>query len=69
MDERRLSRTNILAKEYIVSALLLLVSQKPLSKITVSELCQKAGVSRMTFYKVKQSTTSIKRAKAKGECY
>ena len=51
MENRRVSSSNIFAKECIVSALLQLIEKKPLSTITISELCQKAGVSRMTFYR------------------
>ncbi|MGN0311633.1 MAG: TetR/AcrR family transcriptional regulator [Lachnospiraceae bacterium] len=48
---KRSSPANLLAKECIVSALLKLIYIKPLSSITISELCEKAGVSRMTFYR------------------
>lgn len=51
MENRRVSSSNIFAKECIVSALLQLIEKKPLSTITISELCEKAGVSRMTFYR------------------
>lgn len=51
MAEKRVSYTNILSKECIVSAILQLIKEKPLSSISVSELCNKAGVSRMTFYR------------------
>lgn len=38
------------AKKLLHQALLLLLQKKPLEKITVSELCKKAGVNRTTFY-------------------
>ena len=43
--------SNFLARECIATALIQLASQKPFSAITVSELTQRAGVSRMTFYR------------------
>ena len=49
MAKKRISYTNILSKECIVSAILQLTKNKPLSSISVSKLCNKAGVSRMTF--------------------
>ena len=59
MGEKRISTTNIFAKECIVSALLQLTDLKPLSSVTISELCQKAGVSRMTFYRNYASVEDI----------
>lgn len=59
MDTKRISQSNILAKECIVSALLQLIYRKPLSAITISELCQKAGVSRMTFYRNYESKEEV----------
>jgi len=55
----RKSATNILAKECIVSAILILTKDKPLSSVTVTELCEKAGVSRMTFYRNYDSIEDI----------
>ena len=37
--------------ESITDALLILMKEKPLSEINVSELCNKAGVSRVSFYR------------------
>lgn len=51
MKKTKRNASNIMAKEYIVSALLQLIREKPLSAITISELTAKAGVSRMTFYR------------------
>lgn len=59
MANKRISYTNILSKEYIVSAVLQLIRVKPLSSISVSELCKKAGVSRMTFYRNYDSIEDI----------
>lgn len=51
MKATRKSQSNLIARECIVTALLKLTYEKPLSAITVSELTQKAGVSRVTFYR------------------
>ena len=45
------STSNQLARECIVTALIHLSNQKPFSSITISELTEKAGVSRMTYYR------------------
>lgn len=37
--------------EYITTALLQLMKKKPFPQISVKELCEKAGVSRMSFYR------------------
>lgn len=59
MVKKRVSSTNILAKESIVSAMLQLIKEKPLSSINISELCKKAEVSRMTFYRNYDSKEDI----------
>jgi AcrR family transcriptional regulator len=41
---------NRIVKESLREALLFLLSRKEYDKITITELCQKAGVSRMAFY-------------------
>jgi len=45
MDENQTSKT------WIVQALFLLLREKPLAKITVTEITKKAGVARLTFYR------------------
>lgn len=45
------NQANKLAQECIVTALIQLAEQKPFSTITVSELTERAGVSRMTYYR------------------
>ena len=42
---------NAIVKEYITRALLLLMEKKPYSEITISELTEKAGVCRNSFYR------------------
>lgn len=59
MESKRISQSNLLSKECIVSALLQLIKTKPLTAINISELCQKAGVSRMTFYRNYDSCEDI----------
>lgn len=59
MREKRVSQSNVLVKECIVTALLKLIYTKPLSAITISELCEKAGVSRMSFYRNYESKEEI----------
>jgi len=59
MKNKKASQSNIFAKECIVSALLLIIEEKPLSSISISELCSRAGVSRMTFYRNYESKEDI----------
>lgn len=59
MNQKRVSSSNILAKECIVSALIMLTREKPLTSISICELCTKAGVSRMTFYRNYESKEDI----------
>lgn len=42
--------TALNSREWLVSALLTLMETKPYSKITVKDICQKADLSRQTFY-------------------
>jgi AcrR family transcriptional regulator len=44
---RQVERT----KSWIFDALMLLMDEKPYEKITVSDIAQKAGVARPTFYR------------------
>ena len=53
------NQANVLAKECMVSALMQLLEDKPLSAISVTELTEKAGVSRMTYYRNYQSKEEI----------
>jgi len=40
-----------LVSGYITDALLILISKKPFEDISITELCAKAGVTRMSFYR------------------
>lgn len=51
MDEKKENQANRLVKKSMLSALLKLVKEKPLSTITISELTKAADVSRMSFYR------------------
>ncbi|HIR93275.1 MAG TPA: TetR/AcrR family transcriptional regulator [Candidatus Egerieimonas intestinavium] len=59
METKRKSQANLLARECIVKALLQLAQTKPLSSITISELTERAGVSRMTFYRNYRSKEDV----------
>lgn len=45
------SKNNALIKEYIFTALTVLMEQKDFHDITITEITQKAGVSRMSYYR------------------
>lgn len=45
------NRQNQAARKNIVTAMMQLIRQKPISTITIQELTELAGVSRMTFYR------------------
>jgi AcrR family transcriptional regulator len=62
MEKERKNQANILARECIVSALLQLIKKEPLSAVTISELTERAGVSRMTFYRNYESKEDIFRS-------
>ena len=47
------------ASECLTGALLKLIEKKRLDKISVTELCEKAGVSRVTYYRNFSSVESI----------
>ena len=51
MEKQKSSKNtpNQQTREKIVNALLTLIKEKPLSTITITELTQLAGVSRMAF--------------------
>ena len=46
MEDRRIQKT----KQLLQSTLLHLLEEKAVEKINFTEICQKAGVSRITFY-------------------
>ena len=50
MDKKREDRRTVCSKKAIRESLLALMEEKPLNKITVREICEKADVNRSTFY-------------------
>ncbi|GBG97011.1 TetR/AcrR family transcriptional regulator [Lactococcus termiticola] len=46
-------------KAYLCQSLLELLEEKELAKISISQLCQRAGVSRMAFYRQFQSLDEV----------
>ena len=52
---------NTYVKRQITNALLFLLKEKPLSDISVSELTDKAGIGRVSFYRNYQSKEDILR--------
>ncbi|GGE38284.1 TetR/AcrR family transcriptional regulator [Streptococcus himalayensis] len=58
MDKQRLNilkqnndQSRKITRESLTTALLLLLNEKDFSQISITELCQKAGVSRTAFYR------------------
>ena len=49
--ERKVREDAKYSQECIVDAFLILLGEKNLQDITVTEICKKAGVARITFYK------------------
>ena len=54
--------TRAMGREYLLEALIRIGAKKELSRITVTELCNKAGVNRTTFYKYFQDIPDMFRA-------
>ncbi|MGX8680258.1 MAG: TetR/AcrR family transcriptional regulator [bacterium] len=48
-----------IAKQSLTEALFLLLNEKPLSEITITELVEKSGVARATYYRNYQSKEDI----------
>lgn len=59
MNKAKKNPANLLSRECLVTALMQLLKDKPLSAISISELTNKAGVSRMTYYRNYQSKEEI----------
>lgn len=59
MNKRPHKSDNPLLKECLFTALILLMDQKDFKDITISEITQKAGVSRMTYYRTYSSKEDI----------
>lgn len=50
-NSQKIDRRILHTKKYIRDALFELISEKPVEKITITELCAKADINRNTFYK------------------
>ncbi len=57
--EKRENSVHTTVVESLTEALLLLAAQKPLKDVNVSELCARAGVSRVSFYRNFKSKEDI----------
>lgn len=53
------NKTALTSQSAIAEALLNLMNEKPYSKISVSEICKRAGVSRQTFYTLFESKDNV----------
>ena len=57
--KRKIRTDSLLSQEYILDALSKMLNENiPFSEITVTELCKRAGVARITFYKYYDSISS-----------
>lgn len=59
MNNSHTIKINELCRESLLQALLLLMKNQAVDKISITELCKKAGVSRMAFYKNFDSKEAI----------
>lgn len=59
MEQKKKNAANLFARECMVSALMQLLETKPLSAISITELTDRAGVSRMTYYRNYKSKDEI----------
>lgn len=59
MGRKKEEHETILVKNYISTALLLLMEQNDYQSITVTDIARKAGVSRMTYYRAYSSKEDI----------
>ncbi len=55
----KINEAHVLVIESLTEALIRLMRQKPLREISISELCEKAGVSRVSFYRNYSSMEDI----------
>ena len=58
-QERRKNKLNIFVRQCIRDALMVLMKEKQLDKITISEIINRSGVSRMGFYRNYDSKESV----------
>lgn len=58
-SEQKVDRRVLYTKMFLREALLELMREKPIAKITTTELCQRAGINRNTFYTHYQSVEEL----------
>lgn len=51
MNPTTTEESRSLSKEYIIEALFILLKKHSFNKITVNDICAKAGISRVTYYR------------------
>lgn len=61
------TKREALAKEYIYEALFILMKKKDYRDITITDICEKAGVTRMSFYRNYKTKEDILREFVKTE--
>ena len=59
MERNSTLKKHTLTRECIFTALLLLMEQKPYEEITITDITKKAGVSRMSYYRLYDSKDDI----------
>ena len=59
VDQEKTQKKNTMTKECIFTALLILMEQKTYEEITITEIAKRAGVSRMSYYRLYRSKDDI----------
>ncbi|MDO4262350.1 MAG: TetR/AcrR family transcriptional regulator [Eubacteriales bacterium] len=59
MDQGKTQKKNTMTRECIFTALLILMEKKPYAEITITDIAKKAGVSRMSYYRLYRSKDDI----------
>jgi len=59
MNPEKTQKKNTMTKECIFTALLILMEQKPYDEITITDIAKRAGVSRMSYYRLYRSKDDI----------
>ena len=59
VDQEKTQKKNTMTKECIFTALLILMEKKPYEEITITDIAKRAGVSRMSYYRLYRSKDDI----------
>lgn len=59
VDKKKINAGRVRSMDLITSALFELLETMPFSQITVTEICDRAGIARKTFYRNFRSKTSV----------